>query len=824
MPPDLPTGLVTFLFTDIEGSTRLLDELGSEGYAAALAEHRAVIREACAASGGVEVDTQGDAFFVAFPTAAGALAAAGAIGEGLAAGPIAVRIGIHSGTPTLTDAGYVGADVHLGARIATAGSGGQVLVSGATRALVEAELTDLGEHRLKDFGEAVPIFQLGTLRFPPLRTISNTNLPRPASSFVGRETEVTEVAALLSDGARLLTLTGPGGSGKTRLAIETAASLVPSFRAGVFWVDLAPLREPALVAETIGQTLGAKDGMADHIGEREMLLLLDNLEQVIAAAPELASLVEACPHLRLLVTSRERLRVRGEHEYPVSPLAEPEAVELFCARSGLLPTTEIDELCRALDNLPLAIELAAARSSVLRPAQITERLSQRLDLLRGGRDADPRQATLRATIEWSYELLTPDEQRLFARLSVFRGGCTLEAAERVADADLDSLSSLVDKSLLRHVDERFVMLETIRDYASERLTAAGEADDLRRRHADFFLALAEEAEPHLRAVALRGGVHEVEWLARLDREHDNLRAALDRLGDGGETQLVLRIAGALVEYWFERANFVELRQRLVAALAADDRPTAARAKALIGMADALGVGNDNEGSRRVSEEALAIYRAIGDRAGTADALWRLGSAIRHAGDVRDGLPLLEEAKAIFNEVDDRQSALNVSRGLAWAYEQLGDRERAEKLYRENLDLARSLDNRYVAHASLGALSTIAVEDGRTREALGLAHEHLPMPDDFGRLELSTSFERAAYVLAHAGRCAAAASLLGKSESIAREIHASQPWTAPFHERTRAIAMEELGDVDFAEAWERGCSMTDDEARAFAFDALGWRAL
>ena len=329
MPRDLPSGTVTFLFTDVEGSTKLLHELGPAGYAEALAEHRRIVREAFGAQGGVEVDTQGDAFFVAFPTELGAIAAARAINEGLKSGPIRVRMGLHTGTPLLTDEGYVGSDVHHGARIGAAGHGGQVLVSAATVALIGTDgLRDLGEHRLKDFHEPMPIFQLGDERFPPLKTISNTNLPHPASSFVGRETEVAAIAALLRDGARLVSLTGPGGSGKTRLGIEAAAALVPEFKAGVFWVALAPLRDPALVSETIGQTLGAKGGLADHIGEREMLLLLDNLEQVVGAAPELADLVEMCPNLRLLVTTRERLRVRGEVEYPVAPLADPEAPSL----------------------------------------------------------------------------------------------------------------------------------------------------------------------------------------------------------------------------------------------------------------------------------------------------------------------------------------------------------------------------------------------------------------------------------------------------------------------------------------------------------------
>jgi class 3 adenylate cyclase len=455
MRDDLPSGTVTFLFTDVEGSTRLLHELGTEGYANALAEHRRLIREACAAGGGVEVDTQGDAFFFAFPTAPAALAAAREMTEALAMAPTQVRIGLHTGTPLLTDEGYVGEDVHLGARVAATGHGGQVLVSSSTAAVIEPSnsllqgtaLTHLGEHRLKDIAQAVSIFQLGEGSFPPLKTISNTNLPRPASSFVGRGAELAEVLSRIEAGGRLVTLTGPGGSGKTRLALEAATTLVPDYKAGVFWVGLGSLRDPALVAETIAQVLGVKDGLAEHIGERELLLLLDNLEQVIEAASELSALLTACPNLTLLVTSRELLRVQGEVEYPVPPLAEPEAVTLFCERSQLEPSEEISELCARLDNLPLAVELAAARTKALSPAQILERLSQRLDLLKGGRDADPRQQTLRATIEWSYDLLSPEEQFLFRRLSVFAGGCTLEAAEEVVDADLDTLQSLVEKSL-----------------------------------------------------------------------------------------------------------------------------------------------------------------------------------------------------------------------------------------------------------------------------------------------------------------------------------------------------------------------------------------
>src|SRR6266550_5833189 len=380
----LPGKTVTFLFTDIEGSTRLIEELGEGSYVQALAKHRRLLRAAFSDRGGVEVDTQGDAFLYAFRDPAEALAAAAQGQQALESGAVRVRMGVHTGAVRMTDEGFAGRELHRAARIAASAHGGQVVVSAATRELVDGEVTELGEHRLKDFDEPVALFQLGSQRFPPLKTISNTNLPRPASSFVGRQRERDELVSLLSNGTRLLTLSGPGGAGKTRLALEAAAELVPAFKAGVFWVALAALRDPALVSETIARTLGANDGLAEHIGERELLLLLDNFEQVVEAAPELSEVLERCINLKLLVKSRELLRIGGEVEYPVPPLAEPEAVELFCTRSRLDPNETIAELCRRLDDLPLALELAAARTSVLSPGQILERLSQALDLFKGG--------------------------------------------------------------------------------------------------------------------------------------------------------------------------------------------------------------------------------------------------------------------------------------------------------------------------------------------------------------------------------------------------------------------------------------------------------
>jgi predicted ATPase len=561
---DLPSGTVTFLFTDVEGSTGLLRKLGADGYAEALAEHRRLIRDACARHGGVEVDTQGDAFFFAFPVAGSAVAAAAQLTEALATGPIRVRVGLHTGHPLVTSEGYVGEDVHVAARVAASAHAGQVVLTSATAGLVEFGLTDLGEHRLEGFDDPVSIFQLGDQGFPQLRTVSNTNLPRAVSSFVGRERELADLRSRIDDGARLVTLTGPGGSGKTRIALEAAASLVSSFKAGVFWIGLAALRDPALVSETIAQALGAKNGLQELIGARQVLLLVDNFEQVVEAAPQLASLVSACPNLTLLVTSRELLRVQGEVEYRVPPLAEPEAVALFCARAQLEPTGEIAELCRRLDSLPLAVELAAARTRALSPAQILERLAQRLDLLKGGRDADPRQQTLRATIEWSYDLLSDGERQLFRRLSVFAGGCTLEAAEDVCDAELDTLQSLVEKSLVRLSDERYWMLETIREYAAERLDS-GERDAMRRRHRAYVVALGEAIAHELHTAS------ESSTSARLAPDYANIRAAVSYALEADEPDDVGRILGAVYPFLISHGHLAEVREWVEAALAARDR-------------------------------------------------------------------------------------------------------------------------------------------------------------------------------------------------------------------------------------------------------------
>ena len=804
---ELPAGTVTFLFTDIEGSTRLLHELGDR-YRGALEDHRRLLREAFAAHGGFEVDTQGDAFLVAFPDAKEAVAAAARAQEALAQGPIAVRMGLHTGRPIVTDEGYVGDDVHRGARIAASGHGGQVVLSKETRELVgdNWSFTDLGEHRVKDFDQAVWIFQLGDDRFPSLKTISNTNLPRPAASFVGRSREVSEVASMLRDGSRLVTLTGPGGTGKTRLAIESASEVLPAYRNGVFWVGLATLRDPALVPVTIGQTLGAKDGPAEYIGEREMLLVLDNFEQVVDAAAELSSLLSTCPNLRLLVTSRELLRVHGEVEYAVPPLADPEAVDLFCTRAQTQVDQTIAELCRRLDNLPLAIELAAARTRVLSPNQILERLSQRLDLLKGGRDAEARQRTLRATIEWSYDLLDEEEKQLFARLAVFRGGCTLESAQEIADAEIDTLQSLVDKNLVRHRDERFFMLETIREFASEQLEETGEGVDLRRRHAEHFLGLAEEAFPQFIGSPKQ-------WLERLDAEHDNLRAALDRLEAAGENELRLRLAGALYRFWYTRAHLTEGRSRLESALAADDRPTEFRANALNGVAILSMDSGDATTMKLRAQEALALHLELGNAWGEAFSRLQLGHALADLGDPLSARPLFAESLQGFERLGDDHFTVVLTHVLAWNTWQLGDLEAARSLHQENLRRTRASGNERWQARSLAQLAVIAAEEGRIDEAFSMLEEAYRIDRQMGEaVETALDICRFARTLAAAARPMDAVRLLSCAEAFRQEIGARfRPWAVKLNAETREAVRSQLDEASFAEAWEKGQKLTVDEA-------------
>jgi predicted ATPase/class 3 adenylate cyclase len=812
---DLPAGTVTFLFTDVEGSTRLLHELGAEGYAHALAQHRRLLREAFARHGGVEVDTQGDAFFVAFPTARGALAAAREATEALAEGPIRVRIGLHTGTPLVTDEGYVGADVHRAARIAAAGHGGQVLVSTSTAALVEGDaLIDLGEHRLKDLSAPERIYQLGAGAFPPLASLHRTNLPVPATPFLGRDRELEETRELLARAdVRVLTLTGTGGTGKTRLALQAAGVAADAFPGGIFWVPLAPLRDPALVLESAASALGGEGELAEQIADNRLLLLFDNFEHLIEAAAGVAELVRRCPNLTVLVTSRARLQIGGEWEYAVDPLRESEAVALFETRARAVkrdfaPNGEVREICARLDHLPLAIELAAARVKVLSLSALLERLERRLPLLAGGtRDAPERQRTLRATIEWSHDLLNQDEQTLFRRLAIFRGGCTLKAAESVCEADLDTLASLVEKSLVRvREGERFWMLETIREYAAEKLDQSGEEEELRQRHAEHFLALAEEAEPHLEG-------DPKEWLDRLDPEHDNLRAALDELEAAGDTRRVFRLAAALGPFWALRGHLAEGRRRLEGALRADDEPSLERVRALLAACPFAAFGGDVGLERRWAEEALELSMQIGDTRGSTLARYALGNVAAGEGRWAVARDLLDSSVREFVELGDDFRTLTARRGLAWMHEELGDVEGYRELTEENLRLARALGNRRIEARALGALAMLALEDGHSSEAVAMLADAHRIDRDLGNVIFVTvDLTRFAAILAREGRHAVAARVLACAEARREEIGwTRESWAEAEYQATLAAIRAQLDESTFAEAWEHGCTLTADEA-------------
>jgi predicted ATPase/class 3 adenylate cyclase len=711
---DLPTGTVTFLFTDIEGSTGLLQTLGDR-YAAVLDEHAAILRRAVAEGGGVEVSTHGDAFFVVFPSPAGAVRAAVAAQRGLASHdwspgpPVRVRMGVHTGEGILGGDDYVGIDVHRAARITDAAHGGQVIVSDATRGLVRralpagVSLRDLGVHRLRGLADPERLHQLVVedlaSDFPAPRTLDArpNNLPLQLTSFVGREEEIAEVERLLGQ-TRLLTLTGPGGSGKSRLALRVAADVLTQFRDGSCFVDLSPVTDPALVPAAVANALGVPeaagrpilDEVKDHLRHRELLQVVDNFEQVAEAGPVIEELLTAAPKLRTMVTSRVVLSLRGEQEYAVPPLHVPdpgrlprdlsalsavEAVQLFTERaraaSPRFALTEqnapvVAEITARLDGLPLAIELAATRTKVLTPSQILDRLKRRLAILTSGsRTLPERQRTLRAAIAWSHDLLDPVEQRLFARLSVFTGGWTFEAAEAVCDPAelgldaLDGLTSLVDKSLIRRSEPpgrplRFSMLETIREFAQEQLAASGDLEPVLARHADHYLRLAEEAEPHLTAEG------QGEWLDRCDAEHANIRAALRWAIDRGEAGRAQEAAGALWRFWQQRGHLAEGRRWLeeILAMPSGQAGTAERAKALAG-AGGIAWWSDQAASRAFYEEALAIERELGDPARLAEALYNQAFVVAAEDDQEAAARLLEESLELFRRVGDEDGVARV---------------------------------------------------------------------------------------------------------------------------------------------------------------------
>jgi predicted ATPase/class 3 adenylate cyclase/DNA-binding CsgD family transcriptional regulator len=826
---NLPTGTVTMLFSDVEESTRLLQQIGDR-YADVLAACRHLLRSTFQAWNGYEVDTQGDSFFVAFARATDAALAAVEAQRTLAAHPwpegvaVRVRMGLHTGEPARTSEGYVGLDVHRAARMMSAAHGGQVLLSQTTCTLVEQDLPedlslrDLGEHRLKDLGRPRRLFQLVIpdlpADFPALKTLDTypNNLPMQHTPFIGREQELAAVGQLLRrEDMRLVTLTGPGGTGKTRLGVQVAAELTDSFADGVFFVNLAPVNDTALVVPTIAETLGMRETGGQPLRERlkgelqqkQMLLLLDNFEQVVSAAVQVVDLLAACPKLKVLVTSREALHVRAEQEFTVPPFPLPDpkhlldlaalshnaAVSLFVSRAqAVKPDFQVTnanvraivEICARLDGLPLAIELAAARMKLFSPQALLARLSQRLAVLTSGaRDAPVRQQTLRNTIEWSYNLLHAGEQQLFRRLSVFVGGCTLEAVEAVCQDMtanvLDVVASLIDKSLLHQAEQeggehRFEMLETIREYGLECLGTTGEKEAIQRAHALYYLALTEEAEPHLK------GEQQPAWLERLEQEQENLRAtmswSLERGKAGESMEMALRLGGALRDFWVIRCHFSEGQTFLEWALAASQGVAmSVRTKALYAAGSlALAQGDKDRGEVLV-KESLALFRKLEDRAGIANSVQSLGGASWMRCDFVTAHALFEEALALHREMNDKM-------GIAWSLHNLakldssqGKYVRARTLFEESLALHRELGNKEGVASSFHQLAWLMfLSLGNAAIMRSLIEDGLTLFKEVGDKDgLAASFYLSGRVALSQGDALKARSLLEESVTLYREM-------------------------------------------------------
>jgi predicted ATPase/class 3 adenylate cyclase len=874
--PDLPRGTVTFLFTDIEGSTALW-ERDRAAMREAVDRQLAILQSLIAAHHGVLFKTVGDGTQAAFGTAEEALRAAVASQRALLAedggelGPLRVRMALHAGEAIPdTHGDYLAAPLNRLARLLSTGYGGQILLSQTVQQLTRgalpagSELRDLGEHRLRDLLEPERVYQLVhpdlPAAFPPLKSLEHrpNNLPRQPTPFLGREREVGEVVDLLrTDNVQLLTLIGPGGTGKTRLALQAAAESLDDFAAGVYFVPLASLSDPELVLPTMATTLGIREEggqplqerLQEYLATKQLLLVLDNVEHLVAAAPQVGDLLSTAPGLTVLVTSRVPLRLRAEREYAVSPLGLPrrkppptleqlsqfEAVRLFIERAQAVkadfaidnataPT--VAEICWRLDGLPLAIELAAARIRMLPPQAMLSRLEHRLPMLTGGaRDAPERQRTLRNTIAWSYDLLQPDDQTLFRRLAMFAGGATFEAIEAVANPDgsLDvfgGLERLLEQSLLRQVEglegePRFSMLETIREFGLEQLDAKREVVEAQGRHAAFFLALAEEAKPKLRGPE-QGG-----WLARLDVEHDNLRTTLGWTLEH-EPGVALRLGAALAWFWIHRGQLAEGRSWLERALAVCPDPTPTRVEALHGAGGLAGYMGDYAQDIAWQEASLTLARDLHDRSGEAWALLELGVIALYDADAakrlgQSGESLTEASLRAFRELDDPMGAAAALNNLGYYAYTHGDLARADAQLTEALPLARAAGERLLLGMVLDSLGAVAqarndLEAAVTlyREALVLAYESGTWPT------LWLALRALASVAAAWGRSETAARLWGAADRLGEVPNSTPPpEELARHQHAIATARAQLGEGPFAAAWEAGRVQSLEEAVAEA---------
>ncbi|HEY7025226.1 MAG TPA: adenylate/guanylate cyclase domain-containing protein [Candidatus Limnocylindrales bacterium] len=850
--PNLPQGTVTFVFTDIEGSTRLLTALGAR-YPELLSRHHATLRKYIAASRGLEVKTEGDAFFIVFDRPSDALGFAVATQRALGMtdwptdADVRVRMGLHTGEGTLSEGDYVGIDVHRAARVAAAGHGGQILVSGSSAALLAdvamtgVRLRDLGEHRLKDLPEPLRIFDVEIdglpSDFPPIRSIGKGSLPEEISSFVGRESEVERISALLGD-ARLVTLTGPGGTGKTRLSIEVARNIQDAFTDGAWFVPLEEITDPDLVPPAIARVMGVKedparpqiDTLTEALSQRRALIVLDNFEQVVGAARHVNRLLRDAPSPRVLCSSREALRISGEQEFPVPPLEDEPAIRLFVQRALQLrpdfaPNDEdlvtIAAICRAVDRLPLAIELAAARIRMFPLATLLARLSDRLGTLESSRrDLSERQRTLRGAIEWSYDLLDEVERDVFARLAVFAGGADLAAVEAIVDprgevtADvLEVLAQLVEKSLVVSVsgpggEPRYRMLETIHSFAREKLASSRAVTEVRDRHLDYFVTFAESIEPQL--TSAKADLP----FARTEADHDNLRAAMTWSIEKGAPAGGFRIGGAIWRFWQHRGRLREGRELLERALTLDStHDPGSRARGLTGYGSVVYWQGDYVLAQRVYEEALALYREAGDQPHEALALFDLGFTMSVNREMAAATETLEQAEALYASLGDERGRLAVAEGRAAIALINRDLEQARSIAELTVEDYRRLDMRYRMVDTLGMLIGIYLELGELSLAQKAWTTWTSAWREIGDYSaLALVYEFSARMAFEDGRPADAARLLGALQQMRDR---GDPFLVPsavmgIHEAEPDVRAT-LSAEQFDEAFEEGRAWPRDQA-------------
>jgi predicted ATPase/class 3 adenylate cyclase len=873
----LPTGTVTFLLTDIEGSTAMWRS-NPQAMLEAVTRHRKLIHRCVERYGGALPKDQGegDSVFAAFERATDAVAAVLALQLALAeeqwpeGAPVRVRAAVHTGEAEVRDGNYYGSALSRTARIRALAWGGQTLMSRTTYQLVKDYLPEdcvarhLGGYSLKDFEEHEDVYQLsgGILRsdFPPLqvREVKPNNLPLLLTKFVGREREIAKLKALLRS-ARLLTITGAGGSGKSRLAIEVGREMLDDFEDGVHMVDLSPLDDHSLVLPTITRSLeihenpGATtfESLTQFLRDRHMLLVLDSFERVIQAAPAIGELLNACPELVVVVTSRAPLRLRGEQEFPIPALGVPdldhlpkdadlssyEAVALFVERAraasfdlqiGPEDARVVAEICNRLDGLPLAIELAAVRVRLLPLKVLLDRLSRRLDLLKGGaQDLPARQQTLRGLIDWDYDLLAAHEQTLFRRLSVCAGGFTLDAAAAVAEVGemeaFEGVESLLAKSLLRRTgagdgEPRFRMLETIREYALETLVAAGELEDAQRRHALFYLAFAEEARSHLRSA------DQIEWLRLIEIELDNMRSALRWAHEQPDPEIELRLTGALGMFWAFRGHVNEGRRWVEAALGrSTGHTTLLRANLLRAAANLARARADYEQGKALLEECLALQRKVGDDAGLAGALKDLANIHGDQGDITSARSLYESSLSYWRKLERPVGIHMTLNNLGYLAQVEGRLDEAIERFQEALTIARSIDDKTGIARLLMNLGSAMRERGDNSLAQRLLEESLLLWRDLGgKWDIVDAFEELAVVHTEQDNATGAATLLSVADALREAIGARRNLLeSDAYEKHLNEVRARMSDSAFDAAWKEGRNMEMEQAVDFALGTRKW---